>query len=650
MCDFLDYIDPETEPGSDFYQYANGGWIKKNPLPPEFSRYGTFDKLAEQNQIMIRTLIEDLAGADHPEGSIERKIGDFFSAGMNEGMAESLGLTPITKDLERIERITDVPSLFNNILEFHSENNQLLFHYFGAPDKADSTMVIANIYQGGLGLPDVDYYLAEDEKSKEIRARYREYMAGLLDIAGYREMATPEITEIILGIEELLARASMTRLERRDPEKTYNKKPIKEIISEYPGFPWSDYLLTMGTGEVKEINVAQPLFFRELTRLFREMGIHHWKYYLRWQVINSSAPYLTSELVNAHFEFYGKYLSGKASIQPRWKRVINLTDIALGEAIGQKYTDRYFPPSSQSRMLVMVENLREALSNRIDNSVWMSETTRKLAKEKLSCMKVKIGFPKKWRDYSGLKISSDHFFANIKAASRYNLEYRMNKIGKPVDPDEWAMTPQTVNAYYSPSRNEIVFPAGILQPPFFYPEGDDAINYGSIGMVIGHEMTHGFDDQGRRYDREGNLNDWWSKEDSARFEEKAKALVDQFNRYEIRDGVYANGRLTLGENIADLGGLYVALTALKKAWEKHPPEEKAGGFTPIQRFFLSYAHVWAQNITREEMLRRVREDVHSSGHLRVNGPLANMPEFHEAFGISEGFPMYIPKEERALIW
>ncbi len=650
MSDFLDFIDPTTDPGTNFYQYANGGWIKKNPLPPEFSRYGTFDKLAEQNQVLIRTLIEDLSAEENGEGSIEKKIGDFFTAGMNEAMAESLGMEPIRKDLERIEKIKDINSLCNCLVEFHTENNQLLFHYFGAPDKANSSMIIANLYQGGLGLPDVDYYLLQDEKSEEIRSRYREYIVSLFNHAGFHETASPEIAEIIFGMEENLARSSMTRLERRDPEKTYHKKAIGEVISEFSEFPWNEYLTQMGTPEVREINLAQPDFFREISRMFRETDLNHWKYYLQWQVINSSAPYLNSALVNAHFDFYGKYLSGKSSLQPRWKRVINLADIALGEAIGQKYVERHFPSSAKARMLEMVENLREALALRMGESTWMSEATRELAKDKLARMRVKIGYPEKWRDYTGLEISAEHFFANIKSASRFNLEYRMNKIGKPVDPDEWAMTPQTVNAYYSPSRNEVVFPAGILQPPFFYPEGDDAINYGSIGMVIGHEMTHGFDDQGRKYDKEGNLKDWWTDEDSARFEEKAAILVEQFNKVEIVDGVHANGKLTLGENIADLGGLYVALTALKIAWEKNSPEEKTGGYTPIQRFFLSYAHVWAQNITREELLRRVREDVHSSGSLRVNGPLANMPEFHEAFGIEEGKPMHIMAEERAQLW
>jgi putative endopeptidase len=425
---------------------------------------------------------------------------------------------------------------------------------------------------------------------------------------------------------------------------------VSELDEITPDYKWNEFITLSGAPEFTEINVGQPDFFREFNAMLNDIPVENWKVYLTWHTINKSAEYLSSDFSDSHFEFYGKFLSGKQENQPRWKRVLRFADSALGEAIGQLYVEEYFPKESKERMLKLVANLRYALGERIKELEWMSPETKLEALAKLETINVKIGYPDEWRDYSDLEISSESFFANVLSASEFNFNYNINKIGQPVDPNEWGMTPQTVNAYYSPSRNEIVFPAGILQPPFFYSDADDAVNYGAIGMVIGHEMTHGFDDKGRQYDKFGNLNDWWTAEDTEKFTARSQVLIDQYNKFEVLEGVFANGELSLGENIADLGGLNIALTALKKSWEENPPVEHINGLTPVQRFFLAYAHVWAQNITDTEIVRRTKEDVHSLGKYRVNGPLPHIQAFYDAFGIEENDPMYIKPENRAVIW
>lgn len=642
-------LDPGVEPGSDFYRYSNGGWMDANPLPAEFSRYGSFDKLAEDNQKMVKSLVEELAKLQAASDDIHAKAGLFYKTGMDSAEVEGLGITPLKADFEMVEGISDHNSLMELIISQHKKGNMLLFTIAGTPDRKNSSMMIANIFQGGLGLTDVDYYREETEKAKEIRERYKSYIREMMVLTGMDDANASQSAETIMMLETRLANASLTRLERRDQHRTYNKMSIEELGKLAPGFMWDEYFRALDL-QITSLNVGMPGFFKELNKMLKEVETDQWKVYLKWHILNPSSPFLSSEFVDANFEFYGKFLSGKQVNQPRWKRVLQTSEMALGEAIGQLFVEKYFPAESKERMLVLVGNLKLALAERIRNLDWMSDSTRMEALSKLESMRVKIGYPDKWRDYAALEVKDDSYYANVRRAAQFNQEYRLSKIGKPVDPDEWGMTPQTVNAYYSPSRNEIVFPAGILQPPFFYPDADDAVNYGAIGVVIGHEMTHGFDDQGRQYDKNGNLHDWWTKEDAEKFSERSQVLVDQYNAFNVLDTVKANGQLTIGENIADLGGLNIAFSALKQTWKDGKKGGKINGFTPEQRFILAYSHIWAQNISEAEILRRTKEDVHSLGRFRVNGPLPNFEPFYAAFDIREGDAMYLEPVKRASIW
>lgn len=642
-------LDENINPGTDFYLYANGGWVKNNPLPAEFSRYGSFDALGEESNEKVRLLIENAATTNSKKGSVYQQVGDFYKSGMDSATIEKEGISPLKSYLEEINSIKDKSDLQNLILKWQTKNIQLLFSLYGVPDKKNSEMVIASISQGGLGLTDVDYYINEDEHSNNIRKEYVKYVTRILVLAG-ESIENAEIqAQKILAFETRMAKSSMTRLERRDPYKVYNKMKISDLILLSPEINWDELLKELNLS-INEINVSQPDFFKELSLIISDTDVDTWKTWLRWSFINNNSEHLSSSFVNVNFDFYGGFLSGKKKLLPRWKRILASSNQALGEAIGELFVEKYFPAKSKERMLELVGNLKIALSERIDHLDWMSDSTKLQAHEKLNAMIVKVGYPDKWRDYSGLEINGNSYFDNVRNASMYNYLYNINKIGKPVDKTEWGMTPQTVNAYYNPSGNEIVFPAAILQPPFFYPEADDAVNYGAIGMVIGHEMTHGFDDQGRNYDKNGNLTNWWTDEDASKFQAKTKILVDHYNKVVVKGDVHADGNLTLGENIADLGGLNVAYTALRKAWEKNPPKKRINGFTPAQRFFLAYAHVWANNISDEEMLRRTKEDVHSLGHLRVNCPLQHLQEFSDAFSVKPGDPMSLPKEMRAEIW
>jgi len=643
-------LDESIDPGVNFYQYANGGWIKNNPLPAEFSRYGSFDALAEENNERVKTLVEEVAACNAEEGSINRKVGDFYNTGMDSAKIEAEGISPLLSFFNELDNISDVEDLKHCLVKWQSQNIQILFFLYGMPDKKNSSMVIASLSQGGLGLTDVDYYSSDDEHSKAIRAEYLNHISRILQLAGTDPQVSDAQANKVLAFETRLAKSSMTRLERRDPFAQYNKMSVEDLTKLSPAIPWKQLLANLKLEDLAEINVSQPLFFQEISKMVNDTDLEIWKTWMRWSLVNGNSELLSSEFVNAHFDFYGGFLSGKKKILPRWKRVLASTNNALGEAIGLLFVEKHFPPSSKERMLDLVANLKIALGERINQLEWMSDTTKTQALEKLKAINVKIGYPDKWRDYSSLEIGSTSYFENVKKASLFNYSFNINKIGKPVDKKEWGMTPQTVNAYYSPSHNEIVFPAAILQPPFFFPEADDAVNYGAIGMVIGHEMTHGFDDQGKNYDKNGNLMNWWTDLDTENFEARTKVLIDQYNEFVIKGEVKADGKLTLGENIADLGGLNIAYTALLKAWEKNPPDKKINDFTPSQRFFLAYAHVWANNINDEEMLRRTREDVHSLGHLRVNGPVQHMQEFVDAFEIDTNHPMFLPAEKRASIW
>jgi putative endopeptidase len=646
----LNNFDLTVNPADDFYSYVNGGWLKSNPLRGEFSRYGTFDKLIEQNQLLQKSLLEELAATRKDNSGISRKIGCFYSCAMDEKRIEKTGLSPLHPIFKRITSISTKSDLINEIARLHKESFTPLFAFAGSPDEKNSQRMIAHLYQAGLGLPDRDYYTDEDDRMRGIRSQYLVYIEKLHSIVGLASDGPGGISRKIMEIETRLAKASMTRLDQRDPYKTYNKFNEEQLQKHCPDFDWGIYFSRIGLQSPGDINVNQPAFFTEMNNMFRALSVDDWKIYLRWNILNSSAPYLHKALVDEHFGFYGAVLSGKKELRPRWKRAIGASDEAMGEAIGQIFVKKYFPPEAKQRMLSLVENLKLALARRIKQLNWMGPETKDRALEKLSTMKVKIGYPDKWRDFSKMEISEESYFQNVLQSSMFNFEYMLSKINKPVDPDEWHMSPQTVNAYYNPLDNEIVFPAGILQPPFFYKDADEAVNYGAIGVVIGHEMTHAFDDQGRKFDKNGNLTDWWTEEDAQKFNARTEVLVKQFDSFPLLDSLHADGKLTLGENIADLGGLHIAFEALQMALRESGSNHPNDGFTQEQRFFLAYGHVWAQNIRDEEIQRRIKEDEHSLGHLRVIGPLRNVPAFHQAFGVKPGDLMYLNEQDRAVIW
>jgi putative endopeptidase len=642
-------MDLSVSPAQDFYHYANGGWMKNNPLKPEYGRYGSFDKLAEDNQERLRSLAEKLASDQDSSDPIARKTGLFFKTAIDSALAESAGLTPIQPILDKIDGISSQKGLEDIIIYLHCYGISPLFNLFAEADSKNSSMVIAWLFQGGIGMPDRDYYIEENERAVVLRKAYLDYIQTVFGLYGVPTEDAQVYAGKIMAFETRLARASMTRLDMRDPNSIYHKISRADLARNYPAFNWDSYFAGLKKTETGDLNLAQPEFFNEMSGMLKEVSLNDWKIYLKWHTLNDMAPYLSSAYATANFNFYGKELSGKQEMEPRWKLAVNSCDEALGMALGQVYVKEYFPPEAKTRMLSLVENLRSSLQERISQLEWMSDTTKAKAIEKLQAMKLKIGYPDVWRDYSGLEISASSYAGNMMSAAKFNMDYMLSKINKPADPEEWGMTPQTVNAYYNPSKNEIVFPAGILQPPFFYLDADDAVNYGAIGMVIGHEMTHGFDDQGRLYDKVGNLTDWWTAEDARRFNERTEKLVNQYSSYVVLDSLHADGKLTLGENIADLGGMYVAINAFGKT-DQAKAAIQIDGFTPLQRFYLAYAHVWAQNIRDKEILRRTKEDVHSLGNLRVICPLKNMPQFYEAFGIKEGDAMYLPDQDRTLIW
>lgn len=642
-------MDTTVKPGEDFYRYANGGWLENNPIPKEKSRYGSFDQLADKGKEQVRKLIKKTAAKEHEDGTVAQQIGDFYASGMDMDARNQAGIKPIMADLKKIEAISSPEDVMDMVAYMHKTGMGPLFYLYGSADAKNSEMVVTHLMQGGLGMPNRDYYTSDDDRTKKIREKYEEHLTSIFRLTGSDESMANQMAERVLDMETRLAKKSMTMLELRDPHKRYNKMDLAKLSETAPNINWKRYFNNMGLGDPGVIIVGQPKFFSEVSTMLDEYSMVAWKEYLKWQYINSVANYLGEDIVEQDFAFFGKVLSGKEENKPRWKRVLNATNGALSEAIGKLYVDEYFPPEAKQRMLNLVSNLKKSLGERINDVPWMTDTTKQKALEKLQAMNVKIGYPDKWRDYSDLEIKDQVYVKNVLAARKFNKAYSLNKINKPVDEDQWHMPPQMVNAYYSPNMNEIVFPAAILQPPFFYMDADDAVNYGAIGVVIGHEMTHGFDDQGRQYDKEGNLKDWWTKKDAERFDKRAQVLVEQFDKYTVLDTMKADGELTLGENIADLGGLNIAYQAFKKTGQGKK-QEKINGFSPNQRFFLAFAHIWAQNIRDEEIVKRTREDVHSLGRYRVIGPLRNMPEFHDAFDIEEGQYMYLPEEKRALIW
>lgn len=642
-------MDTSAVAGDDFYQYATGGWQKANPIPDEYSRYGTFDKLRENNQKQVQGLIEELGSEHHEQGTNAQKVGDLYSMGIDSVKLNADGFEPIKPLLSDIEAATskkDIVKLMASVSKYAA--NPFFGFYVGADDK-NSSMNIVHLYQSGIGMGEREYYIEQDDKSDHLRQEYLKLMRTQFQNIGYSDAEATKAANDAMKIETELAQSHFTKEMRRIPEKNYHKLLFDELDKEVAPFEWSYYFEQLGATNLDSLNVSQIEPIKAAIKIIDTEPIDNLKSYLKWIVIRSAANYLSDDFVNAHFEFYGKTMSGSKELRPRWKRSIDAVDGALGEAVGQLYVERYFPAQAKERMLTLVDNLQKSLGERITNLEWMGEETKKKAHEKLNTFIVKIGYPDKWKDYSTLEIKDDSYWENIKRASEYAYKEMIDELGKPVDKTKWYMSPQTVNAYYNPSSNEICFPAGILQPPFFYMDADDAVNYGGIGVVIGHEMTHGFDDQGRKYDKEGNLNEWWTSEDAANFDERAKVLVDYFDNIVVLDTVRANGTFTLGENIADYGGLQVSYNAFLKT-EEGQSTQTIDGFTPAQRFFLSYATLWGGNVRDAEILRLTKIDPHSLGKWRVNGALPHIDAWYDAFDIKESNAMYLPKEKRASIW
>ena len=642
-------LDTTVAPGTDFYQYATGGWQAANPLPPEYSRYGSFEKLAEENRKQIQSLIEELGKQQNPKGSNAQKVGDLYNIAMDSIKLNAEGVTPLKPFIDEIAAAKDKKEIVRLMAKVSKYASSPFFGFYVGPDDKNSSMNIVHLFQSGLGMGDRDFYLEQDERSNMLRREYVKLMETQFCNAGYTEENARKAAKTVMRIETELAKSHVTKEMRRIPELNYHKFMVSELNTKVAHFDWEYYFDQMGAKGIDSLNVSQIEPIQTSIAIINREPIENLCQYLSWKVINSAATYLSDDFVNANFEFYGKAMSGSKELKPRWKRSIDVVNSALGEVVGQLYVEKYFPSEAKERMMELVDNLMKSLGERIDNLEWMSETTKTKAQEKLAAFTVKIGYPDKWKDYSALEIENDSYWANIMRCSDFEYNDMIKDLGKPVDKSKWFMSPQTVNAYYNPSSNEICFPAGILQPPFFYMNGDDAINYGGIGVVIGHEMTHGFDDQGRKYDKVGNLNEWWTEDDAKRFEERAKVLVDYFNNIVVLDTVHANGVFTLGENIADHGGLQIAYHAFLKT-PQAKSKEKIDGFIPPQRFFLSYATLWAANIRDEEILRLTKLDPHSLGKWRVNGALPHIDAWYEAFDIQPTDPMYLPKEKRASIW
>lgn len=646
----LTNLDQTINPRNDFYQYACGGWMKANPLTDEYSSFGSFDQLAENNRTQIKGLIEELAKKQSQPGSITQKIGDLYNIAMDSAKLNADGVAPIKEYLDKLASIKDRNGLSQEIATMHRDGFGPFFGLYVGADDMNSSMNIAQLYQGGLSLGEREYYLDGDDHTKEIRTKFEEHVDKMFQLAGFTAEEAQKAAKNVMTVETRLAEASKSAVELRDPYANYNKITVAQLKKEVPSIDWDAYFTTIGLKDLQDVNVGQMDEIKTVADLLKKEDLDVLKAYLQWNVINTASSYLSDNFVAQNFDFYGRTLSGTKEMQPRWKRAVSAVNGVLGEAVGQMYTEKYFPAAAKERMIKLVGNLQKALGERIQGLEWMSEETKAKALEKLAAFHVKVGYPDKWRDYSSLEIKNDSYWANIIRSNHFDHDKMIAKAGKPVDKDEWLMTPQTVNAYYNPTTNEICFPAAILQYPFFDMNADDACNYGAIGVVIGHEMTHGFDDQGRQYDKDGNLKDWWTPEDAKNFKERAQVLVDYFGNIEVLPGLKANGELTLGENIADHGGLQVSFLALQKAMAENPLGKDEHGFTPEQRFFLSYANVWADN-TRDEQIRlQTKSDPHSLGRWRVNAALPHISMWYDAFGVKEGDALYLPVEKRASIW
>ena len=643
-------MDTTVSAGTDFFRYACGGWNDAHPLTAEYSRYGTFDELFENSQKQLRELIEGLAAQKNNQaGSAAQKIGDLYNMAMDSVTLNKQGAEPVKAMLDKIAGMKDKSEIVPMMTEMAHIGIGTYFHSYVYADPKNSSLNIFQMGQGGINLGEKEYYLDTDSITQNIREQYKLYIGKLFQLAGFSEADAQQKVADVMEIETAIAKVSRSATELRDPEANYHKMSFDELKKTIAGIDWDAYMKGLGIQAPAELNVEQVEPIQEVARLMNTLPLSKHVSYLEYNLLDAAASCLSDDFVAARFDFYGKVLSGRQVNQPRWKRAVNSVNGMLGELVGEMYVEKYFPAAAKERMVKLVKNLQTALGERIDAQEWMSDSTKIRAHEKLAAFHVKVGYPDKWKDYSKLEIKNDSYWANVCRASEWGFNDMYSRIGKPVDKDEWLMTPQTVNAYYNPSTNEICFPAAILQPPFFNMEADDAANYGAIGVVIGHEMTHGFDDQGRQFDKDGNLTDWWAPGDADRFKERAQVMVDFFNKIEVLPGLQANGELTLGENLADHGGLNVAYLAFQNA-TKDAPLGVVDGFTPEQRFFLAYATLWAGNIRDEQIRVYTKSDPHSLGKWRVNGALPHIQAWYDAFHITPSDPLYVAPENRVNVW
>ena len=643
-------MDESVRPGDNFFMYANGAWLKANPVPGDQTRWGSFNILAENNLKALHGILEEAAAQKNAKpGSAAQKVGDMYRTGMDSMAIEKAGITPLKGIMARIDAIKDTKGLLAEIALEHTEGLGPLFSFGISPDDKNVSKEVCQFGTGGLGMPGREYYFDNDARTAGIREAYKAYIPQMLMLMGQSEAQARADAADIYKLELSLAGASLTRVEMRDPIRLYNKYDLAGISKETPGLDWKQLMAGLKVKGQDTVLISVPKFYTEIGKQMTATSLATWKKYLKFHLVNSMASYLPSSFNSTRFAFYGTKMRGQKIQSPRWKRVLNEVDGSIGDLLGQLYVEKYFTPEAKKRMMELLTNLQSAYSARISQLDWMGPETKTRAQAKLAAIMKKIGYPDKWKNYSSITITKDSYVKNVLACAKWEYNYELNKLGKPVDKMEWGMTPPTVNAYYNPAFNEIVFPAGILQFPFFDADADDAVNYGGIGAVIGHEITHGFDDQGRLYDATGNLTNWWTSEDSAHFMNKADVVVDQFNKVIVIDTTHANGSLTEGENLADLGGINIAYEAFKKT-KQGQSNEKINGFTPDQRFFLSWAQVWRANTTPEELANRLKTDPHSPSELRCNLPVSNVEAWYKAFNIQPTDKMYRPVNERARVW
>jgi putative endopeptidase len=644
-------LDRSVAPCDDFFKFADGGWIKSHPIPPAYPRWGTFDQLRDNNEEVLHLILEKAAqDKSAAPGSNLQKIGDYYASCMDQTAIETAGAKPLDTEFQRIADMKTTADVQAEVARLQRVGVSALFRFDSQQDFKDSTQVIASAHQGGLGLPDRDYYTKDDDKSKKLRADYLQHVTNMFKLLGDDDAAAASEAQTVMNIETTLAKASMTRVQTRQPEAIYHKMLVDELSSLTPNFAWPPFFEGVGAPHITVINIQQPDFFKAMDAELASVPLSDWKTYLRWHVIHAASPALSSKFEDENFDFYSRILQGTKEQLPRWRRCVQFANRQLGEDLGQFYVQQAFPPEAKAKAIAMVKNLMAALRDDLATLDWMSSATRQQAAIKLDAIMIKIGYPDKWRDYSAYRVDRGPFIENVRRGEAFAVAHDLSEIGKPVDRTEWGMTPPTVNAYYNPSMNEIVFPAGILQPPFYDANRDDAMNYGGMGAVIGHEMTHGFDDQGAKFDPQGNLKNWWTAEDLKNFTARGDCIAKQFDGFEVEPGLHENGKLVEGESIADLGGLTIAFAALEKSMQGQPAPAAIDGFTPEQRFFLGFAQIWAGSFTPEYARMIVATNPHPLNQFRGNGPLSNMPSFAKAWGCSASSPMVRPETIRCRIW